>query len=112
MSEGRVRILFVDVRGGGATKIELRKKDRMTLHLIFWSLLAVVVLIVVPIAMVWSMVAHLRGRGSERPGSGGVSAGIGAAMQELDRIYARPSVEHQIEAENAVLKREDDAGGE
>ena len=43
-----------------------------------------------------------------RSGSGG--AGLGAAMQELDRLVARPSVEHTVEAENRVLRREDDAG--
>jgi hypothetical protein len=31
---------------------------------------------------------------------------------EADRLLARPSVEHQIEAENQVLKREDDSGGD
>ncbi len=84
----------------------------MTFQLIFWSILAVAALVVVPIAMVWSMVQHLRGRGSQRTGSGGISAGIGAAMQEIDRLMTRPSVEHQVETEQPTLKREDDSGGE
>jgi len=84
----------------------------MTFHAIFWSIMAVLVLVVLPIVLVWSAIDHFRGRGSERQGSGGISAGIGAAMQELDRIMTRPSVEHQIESEHRVLKREDDSGDE
>ena len=82
----------------------------MTLQLIFWSIVAVLALVVAPIAMIWSMVDHLRRRGSHRTGSGGISSGIGAAMQELDRLMARPSVEHKLEVEQPVLKREDDSG--
>jgi hypothetical protein len=33
-------------------------------------------------------------------------------MQELDRIMARPSAEHIVEAENPVLRREDDSGAD
>ena len=79
---------------------------------IFWLVVAVLTFIVVPIAMIWTMIDHFRGRGSDRSGSGGISAGIGAAMQELDRIMTRPSVEHQVEIEQKVLKREDDSGGD
>lgn len=84
----------------------------MTLQAIFWSILAVVMLIGVPIVLIWAAVDHFRGRGSDRRGSGGISSGVGAAMQELDRLMTRPSVEHQIEAEKQTLKREDDRGGE
>lgn len=82
----------------------------MIIYTIFWSIMAVLVLIVVPIVLVISAIDHFRGRGSDRQGSGGISAGIGAAMQELDRIMARPSIEHQIENEQRVLRREDDNG--
>jgi hypothetical protein len=82
----------------------------MNLQTIFWILMAVAMLVVVPACLVWTMIDHFRGRGSQRRGSGGISAGIGAAMQELDRLVSRPSVEHQIEIEHPVLKREDDAG--
>ncbi len=82
----------------------------MALQAIFWTVMAVAMLVGVPIMLIWTMVDHFRGRGSERRGSGGISAGIGAAMQELDRIMTRPSVEHQIEAEQPILKREDDSG--
>jgi hypothetical protein len=84
----------------------------MTAQAIFWSIAAVAVLIILPVAMLWAMLDHFRKSGSERVGSGGLSAGIGAAMQELDRLMTRPSVEHQIEAEQPVLKREDDQGGD
>jgi hypothetical protein len=84
----------------------------MSFQLIFWTCLAVAMLVVVPIVLIWSAVDHFRGRGSQRQGSGGISAGIGAAMQELDRIMARPSAEHKTEAEQQTLKREDDRGGE
>jgi hypothetical protein len=83
-----------------------------TIQLLFWLLVAILVLVVLPIVMAWSVVQHFRGRGSQRTGSGGVSAGIGAALQELDRLVARPSIEHQIDSEQRVLKREDDSGDE
>jgi hypothetical protein len=72
--------------------------------------MAVAMLVIVPIVLVKTMVDYFRGRGTQRKGSGGVSAGIGAAMQELDRLLARPSAEHKIETEQQILKREDDSG--
>jgi hypothetical protein len=33
-------------------------------------------------------------------------------MQELDRLVSRPSAEHTIEAEQPILKREDDSGSD
>jgi hypothetical protein len=84
----------------------------MSFQLIFWSIAAIAVLVIVPVVMIWSMIDHFNTRGSERTGSGGISAGIGAAMQELDRIMTRPSAEHQLETEQPVLKREDDNGDE
>jgi hypothetical protein len=74
--------------------------------------MAVATLVALPILMILSIRDHLRGRGSERRGGGSISSGVGAAMQELDRLMARPSVEHQIEIEHPTLKREDDAGGD
>jgi hypothetical protein len=84
----------------------------MNFQAIFWTILAIGILIGLPIMLVCTLVQHLRGKGSERHGSGGFSSGIAAAMQELDRLMARPSIEHKVETENQVLKREDDAGGE
>jgi hypothetical protein len=81
-----------------------------SIHTTFWIVLAVLTLVGMPIFLVWSMVDYFRGKGSQRSGSGSFTAGVGAAMQELDRIMARPSAEHIIEAENPVLRREDDTG--
>ncbi len=82
----------------------------MKLRLIYWSFLAVVVLVVVPIVLVRTMVDHFRGRGSLRSGSGGILAGVGAALRELDHLVVRPSVEHQVETEQPVLKQDDSDG--
>ena len=84
----------------------------MTFQAIFWMAMAVVMLVVVPIVFVKTTVDYFRGRGSQRQGSGGISAGIAGAMQELDRLVARPSAEHQIETEQPILKREDDSGND
>jgi hypothetical protein len=84
----------------------------MTLKQLALLALAAAILIGVPTFLIWSMVAHFRTRASERPGSGSQTAGIGAAMQELDRLLARPSAEHIVEAQNPVLRREDDESGE
>ena len=77
---------------------------------IFWLVLAVLAVVGMPIFLIWSIVDYFRGKGSDRRGSGSFTAGVGAAMQELDRVMARPSVEHIVEAENPVLRREDDSG--
>ena len=74
--------------------------------------MALAVLVVLPIVLVKAMIDYFRGRGSQRKGSGGISAGIAGAMQELDRILTRPSVEHKLETEQPALKREDDSGND
>ena len=84
----------------------------MTIPAMLLSVLAVAMVVLVPVVLVWSMIDYFRTRGSERKGGGGISSGVGAALQELDRIMARPSVEHQVEAEHQTLRREDDAGGD
>jgi hypothetical protein len=83
----------------------------MTLTQILALIIAAVFVIGVPAMIIFSIVDHLRGRGSERKG-GSASAGIGAAMIELDRLMARPSAEHIVEAQNQTLMREDDQGGD
>lgn len=82
----------------------------MSFALLFWLFLAFVTFIILPIVMLFAMRDHLRGKESDRRG-GSVTSGVGAAMQEIDRLLTRPSVQHTIEAETPVLKREDDAGG-
>jgi hypothetical protein len=84
----------------------------MSLQLLFWSVLAAATFILLPIVLIRAMVVHLRGRGSQRRGTGGISAGIGAALQELDRLTTRPSIEHKVETERPTLKREDDSGSD
>jgi hypothetical protein len=79
---------------------------------IFWFVLAILTLVGMPIFLVWSMVDYFGGKGSERRGSGSFTAGVGAAMQELDRVIARPSVEHIVEAANSVLRGDDDSGAD
>jgi hypothetical protein len=81
----------------------------MQLQTLFWIAAAIVALVVVPIVMIASAVAHFRVRASERKGSGGISSGIGAALQELDRLISRPSVEYQLEAQDQAAKQ-DEAG--
>jgi hypothetical protein len=81
----------------------------MQIQLLFWIVVAIVAFVVVPIVMIASMVSHFRVRGSERKGSGGISNGIGAALQELERLTSRPSIEHQVEAQDVAAKP-DEAG--
>jgi hypothetical protein len=83
----------------------------MSFQLIALLALAFVVFIVGPIALVWTFVDGMRRKASDRPaGGGGISNAIGGAMLELDRIYARPSIEHQIETENHVQDDQSDDG--
>ena len=84
----------------------------MDFRLVLLSIAAVAFLVGIPIVMIWSAVDYFRGKGRRRSGGGGVSSFVGAGLQEIDRLLARPSVEHQIEAENQIQKREDDADGE
>lgn len=73
--------------------------------------LAFVTFVVAPVALVWTFVIGMRRKASDQPaGGGGISNAIGAAMMELDRIYARPSIEHQIETENHVQDDQSDDG--
>jgi hypothetical protein len=84
----------------------------MTVVQVVAIVIGVAAIVGVPAMLIWSMIDYSRTRASERPGSGSFTAGIGAAMQELDRVLARPSAEHVEEAENPVLKREGDSGGD
>jgi hypothetical protein len=84
----------------------------MDIYAVLLSILAVVTVVFAPIFLIWSFVDYARGKGSTRRGGGTFTAGIGAAMQELDRIMNRPSIEHTIEAEHPTIKREDDTDGE
>jgi hypothetical protein len=73
--------------------------------------MAIIVCVILPISMVIGASRHLRGsnRYKDRRRGGG---GVGNALQELDRLVARPSIEFTVEAERPILKREDDQGGD
>jgi len=83
-----------------------------TFKLIFLIVLAVVVFVVMPIWAVVGFWTWLNTKPSERPerrggGSGGV---VGGMMIGVDKLI-RPSAEFRVEAENPVVK-EDEEGGE
>ena len=83
----------------------------MTLHLLFLLVLAFLTFVVGPIALVWTFIDGMRRKASDRPsGGGGISSFVGAGLQEVDRLLARPSIEHQIETEIPVLEKEADDG--
>ena len=71
------------------------------------GLLCLAAVIVLPVAMIWSMITHFRTPPSKRQGSGGLSNAVGAALLEADRLLARPSAEHTIEAQQQIPRQED-----
>lgn len=82
-----------------------------TIQLFVLLALAFLTFIVGPIALVWTFIDSMGRKASDRPaGGGGVSNFVGAGLQEVDRLLARPSIEHQIETENPMLEREGDDG--
>ena len=83
----------------------------MTPTQILLVIFAGIVIIGMPVVIVWSIVDYLRKKPSKRRRGSG-STGLGAAFQELDRLVARPSVEHTVEAEQPIVKNEDDRGGQ
>jgi hypothetical protein len=86
----------------------------MTVEKIFWVAMAVLVLVVLPIAMIVTAWRNLRSAKKEMPDKQRerTRMAIGNALQELDRLVARPSVEFTVEAERPIVKREDDKGGD
>jgi hypothetical protein len=83
----------------------------MSFQVILLLIGAFLTFVVAPIVIIWSVVDHFRHRASDRPGSGGgISHAVGSAMLELDRLLARPSVEHQIETESPVVEPDEDDG--
>ena len=76
--------------------------------------MAVLVVVVLPTAMALAAWQHLRApkhgatdRKRERS-----RVAIGNALQELDRLVARPAIEFTVEAERPILKREDEKDGD
>jgi hypothetical protein len=83
----------------------------MSFHVVLLLFIAFVTFVVAPIALLWTFIDGLRRKARDRPsGGGGISNALGGAMLELDRLLTRPSVEHQIETETPIVKREDDDG--
>jgi hypothetical protein len=84
----------------------------MNLQILFLLILAFAVFIIVPIALIMSAVEHFRHKASDRPtGGDGASNFIGGTMGELDR-FIRPSVEHQVEAQQRITKPSDNKSGD
>ena len=67
----------------------------------------ILVLMVFPLAVGWELWRTRHQKASDRPAHTSVAT---AFLGALDRIV-RPSVEHQIEEENRVVKDEKDVGG-
>jgi hypothetical protein len=75
------------------------------------TILVVLVLLALAATPVWmalSVWQHFRDRERNAKSGGG---SLGNALQELDRLVTRPSVEHKIEAEHQI-KAIDEEGGE
>jgi hypothetical protein len=83
----------------------------MDLQVILLLALAFLTFIVGPIFLLWSFIDGMKRKASDRPsGGGGISNFVGAGLQEVDRLLARPSIEHQIETETALQEKESDDG--
>lgn len=83
----------------------------MSFQVVFLLVIAFLTFVVGPIALVWTFIDGMRRKASDRPsGGGGISSFVGAGLQEVDRLLARPSIEHQIDIENTVLEKESDDG--
>jgi hypothetical protein len=76
--------------------------------------MAVLVIVLLPIALAASLWQILRGekQGENRTSGGRALVAIGSALQELDLRVARPSVEIKVEVGKPIVKSEDDKGGD
>jgi flagellar basal body-associated protein FliL len=81
---------------------------------LFWVAMAVLVIVLMPVALAVTLWQILRGKkqGKNRTSTGRAMVAIGNALQELDRLVARPSVEFKVEAGKPMVKSEDDKGGD
>ena len=61
--------------------------------------------------VVWIVAARRRMLRSPEYADCGKGAAVGNALQELDRLVARPSIEYKIQAEHPVRQVQDDGGG-
>lgn len=84
----------------------------MILHQMFLVIAAILIVVVLPICGAVNFYKWLHTKPSERPEQrGGGTGGLtGALMMGVDQLV-RPSAEHRIEAENPIVK-EDEQDGE
>lgn len=68
-----------------------------------------VLLVAIAIAIPLLMARYLR---LSSPNQTSTGAALGNALQELDRLTTRPSVEYKLETEHQVQPVENDKGGE
>jgi hypothetical protein len=84
----------------------------MMIKLVLMIAAAGLMVVGLPVLLVLTLIGLKRDKGSKRRGGGGgVSSFVGAALLDLDRVV-RPSIEHTIETEHQVFKREDDQDGD
>ncbi|MCI0456963.1 MAG: hypothetical protein L0Z62_08290 [Gemmataceae bacterium] len=67
----------------------------------------IVVAIGFPVLMIRGVIQMWR----DKDRTGSFSSAVAGALSEVDRVV-RPSVEHILEAKNAVKQQEDDIGGD
>ena len=91
---------------------ETHAVDPNTPKILFLIALAVITMVILPVWAIIDIRRELRdkNRGNKNAERRGGS-GIGNALQELDRLVTRPTIEYTVEAETPLLKREDDRGG-
>jgi hypothetical protein len=80
----------------------------MSLREIFAVVVAVAILVGLPVVLIYAAVDYVR-HSTSRRSTGGSSSGVGAALQELDRV-TRPSAEHVVEAQQPVVRQDDQSG--
>ena len=69
------------------------------------------ILLAIIVAIPASIVAHYR-HSRDPKNQGKAGAAIGNALQDLDRLVERPSIEYRMETENYTQQASDDQGGD
>jgi hypothetical protein len=75
-------------------------------------IVAAIVLVVMVAGLGYWLVTFVRDPYATLGRRGKASSAAGSVLQDLDRLLARPSVEHKIEVENRIQDRDDAIGGE
>jgi hypothetical protein len=89
------------------------ESDSMSLTEVLAIVFVAAVLLTVPVGVIWGIVDYVKKspRRRERGGGSAGGSGLGPVLMDLDRL-TRPSVEHVVEAQNRVIRCEDDACGD